>query len=297
MTHHGGWPMCVFLTPDLKPFWGGTYFPRSDAYGRPGFPTVLNSISEHFHKSPDKVERAANQLVEILKQVAEPVGASDRIVIDDAFVEALIERSTSDYEPTYGGFGNAPKFPRETLLELLLAYSAKPQSGKVEGIPKMVRHALDAMADGGIRDHLGGAFHRYSTDAQWLVPHFEIMLYDNAMLAWCYVEAYRQTENRKYATIARGILDFVLREMTSPAGAFYTAFDAEVDAREGASYLWTADEIEAILGGDDAGLFNRVYGVDAGPNFADPHHGSGSPDKNILFLPRPLHETAAEFKL
>src|SRR4051812_37852343 len=193
MTHQGGWPMSVFLTPDLKPFWGGTYFPPTDAYGRPGFPTLLNSISEHFHKSPEKVERAANQLVEILKQVAEPVGPSVRMTIDDAFIENLIERSTGDYEPTYGGVGNAPKFSRETVLELLLDWTAKPRRDEGDAITKMVRHALDAMANGGIRDHLGGGFHRYSTDAKWLVPHFEIMLYDNAMLGWCYTEAYRQT--------------------------------------------------------------------------------------------------------
>jgi uncharacterized protein YyaL (SSP411 family) len=145
---------------------------------------------------------------------------------------------------------------------------------------------MDALAYGGIRDQLGGGFHRYSTDAKWLVPHFEIMLYDNAMLAWCYVEAYRQTEERRYAQIARGIFDFVLREMTSPQGAFYTAFDAEVHAQEGLSYLWTEEEIEQVLGRDDAKVFNKVYGVDRGPNFSDPHHATpgGTPDKNILYV-------------
>jgi hypothetical protein len=283
--------MSVFLTPDRKPFWGGTYFPPEDASGRPGFPTVLNSISEHYHTRPEQVQRATEQLVQVLEQVAEPAGVSSRIVIDDAFISQIIERSTSDYEPMYGGFGNAPKFPRETLLELLLTYTANPRSGKGEDIRKMVLHALDAMANGGIRDHLGGGFHRYSTDAQWLVPHFEIMLYDNAMLGWCYSEAFRQTSNTRYANVARGIFDFVLRELTSASGAFYTAFDAEVDAQEGLSYLWTPDEIEQVLGPDDAREFNRVYGVDRGPNFADPHHGTGRPDKNILYLPSgPDHE-------
>src|SRR5439155_11810407 len=130
-----------------------------------------------------------------------------------------------------------------------------------------------------------GGFHGYSTDARWLVPHFEIMLYDNAMLAWIYAEAHRQTGERRYGDVARGICDFVLREMTSPQGAFYTAFDAEVDGREGLNYLWTRDEITQLLGLEDAKHFNRVYGVDRGPNFADPHHGSGRPDKNILYLP------------
>ena len=285
MTHQGGWPMSVFLTPKLEPFYGGTYFPPTDAYGRPGFVTVLNSIEEHYHKRPEQVRRAADQLVEILQRVAEPVGASTRITIDDAFVASLIERSTGDYEPRYGGFGNAPKFPRETLLELLLHWIVKPRSGQTDATVKVTRHALDAMANGGIRDHLGGGFHRYSTDAKWLVPHFEIMLYDNAMLGWCYAEASRQMNEPRYATIARGVFDFILREMTSPSGAFYTAFDAEVDAQEGLSYLWTAEQIEEILGKEDAATFNRIYGVDRGPNFADPHHGSGTPDKSILFLP------------
>jgi uncharacterized protein YyaL (SSP411 family) len=149
----------------------------------------------------------------------------------------------------------------------------------------MVRHTLDAMANGGIRDHLGGGFHRYSTDSRWLVPHFEIMLYDNAMLAWCYTEACRQTGERRYATVASDILQFVIRRMSAPSGGFYTAFDAEVDAREGEPYLWTSKEVEQVLGPDDGGLFNRIYGLDRGPNFADPHHGDGTPEKNVLYLP------------
>jgi len=149
-------------------------------------------------------------------------------------------------------------------------------------------HALDAMAAGGIRDHLGGGFHRYSTDAKWLVPHFEIMLYDNAMLGWCYVEAYRQTDDVKYAAVAQGIFDFVLREMTSSDGAFYTALDAEVDAEEGGNYLWTQQQVREVLGEEDANVFNAIYGVDGGPNFADPHGGSGVPDKNVLYLSKPI---------
>ena len=190
-----------------------------------------------------------------------------------------MHESIADYDPINGGFGAAPKFPRETLLELLLVQSQIPN------LKSQILHSLDAMADGGIRDHLGGGFHRYSTDAEWLVPHFEIMLYDNAMLAWCYAEAFKQTGEKRYANIARRIFDFVLREMTSPQGAFYTAFDAEVDGMEGANYLWTAEEIESILGKDDGKIFAHVYGVDRGPNFADPHHGSGAADKNILYLP------------
>ncbi|MDB5289889.1 MAG: thioredoxin domain protein [Phycisphaerales bacterium] len=321
LTRQGGWPMSVFLTPDLRPFYGGTYFPPTDMYGRPGFVTLLRGIEDAYRNRPGDVEKTANQIVQIIGQLAEPSAPELPITIDQNFIDGLMDRSTADYDPRHGGFGGAPKFPRETLLELLLVYlqladdaGAPPDSNpkisdlkseisksksqisnpksQISDLKSQIFSTLNALAAGGIRDQLGGGFHRYSTDAQWLVPHFEIMLYDNAMLAGCYAEAYRQTREPRYAAVARGIFDFVLREMTSPAGAFYTAFDAEVDAQEGLSYLWTAPEIEQILGRGDAKLFNQVYGVDRGPNFADPHHGSGVPDKNILFLPQPLEEVA-----
>jgi len=286
LTRHGGWPMSVFLTPDLKPFYGGTYFPPQDMQGRPGFVTVVRAIDQAFRQKRADVERSADELLNILRQISEPATLDAPITIDDAFIDRCAARSIDDYEPTHGGFGGAPKFPRETLLELLLTYTAgeKGDAALKQRVLAKVTHTLDAMAAGGIRDQLGGGFHRYSTDAQWLVPHFEIMLYDNATLAWCYAEAYRQTKEQRHATVARGILDFVLREMTAPSGAFYTAFDAEVDAMEGASYLWTADEVRAILGEEDGILVNKIYGLDQGPNFADPHHGTGAPDKNVLFV-------------
>jgi uncharacterized protein YyaL (SSP411 family) len=294
LTRHGGWPMSVFLTPGLRPFYGGTYFPPTDQYGRPGFVTVLRGIEDAYRNRPQDVSKTSEQLVNILEQLAEPSSPERPITIDNGFVESLLDRSVADYDPAHGGFGSAPKFPRETVLELILVHNRHfPGEQRM----RMLRHTLDAMADGGIRDQLGGGFHRYSTDARWLVPHFEIMLYDNAMLAWVYTEAFRQTKEKRYARVARGIFDFVLREMTSPDGPFYTAFDAEVDAQEGLSYLWTADEIQRILGAQGAKLFNRVYGVDLGPNFADPHHGTGTPDKNILFLPRPMEEAASELAM
>ncbi len=306
LTRHGGWPMSVFLTPDLRPFYGGTYFPPEDSHGRPGFVTVLRALEDAYKNRKSDVEQTATQLQGILEQMAEPAPPGEPISIDRNFVGALVERSTSDYESTYGGFGSAPKFPRETLLELLLTYLAQPTpehdpqsqiANRKSKIHNMLLHTLDALAAGGIRDQLGGGFHRYSTDAKWLVPHFEIMLYDNAMLGWCYVEAFRQTEDRKYADVARGIFDFVLREMTSPAGSFYTAFDAEVDHQEGLNYLWTAPEIKQVLGADDAKVFNRVYGVDRGPNFADPHHGNGVAEKNILYLTVPMESEAMNERL
>jgi hypothetical protein len=253
-------------------------------------------LEDTYRNRPDEVDKTAEQITNILRRLAKP-GAPDKpLSVDSQLIEKLIQRSISDYDPDSGGYGGAPKFPRETLLELLLVYidSSKADGNFKSQVSKQLRQTLDSMADGGIRDQLGGGFHRYSTDAHWLVPHFEIMLYDNAMLGWIYAEAYRQFQEPRYAQVARGIFEFVLREMTSPSGGFYTAFDAEVDAQEGLSYLWTPAEIESVLGSDEATLFSHVYGVSLGPNFADPHHGSGTPDKNILHLPKPLADAAAE---
>jgi uncharacterized protein len=280
LTGQGGWPMSVFLTPDLKPFYGGTYFPPRDGQGRVGFPRLLEALDDAWRNRRAEVTRSADEIVELLKKMAEPPATRALIPIDAHFLERLLERSTADYDPVNGGFGSAPKFPRQTLLELiLLAERVSPNPTRLE----QALYTLEKLSLGGIHDHLGGAFHRYSTDNQWLVPHFEIMLYDNAMLAWCYAEAFARTGEGRHAAVTRGILDFILREMTSPQGAFYTAIDAEVDAQEGLPYLWTAGEIEEVLG-QDAELFNRVYGVAEGPNFADPHHGPAAPDKSILFL-------------
>src|SRR5437868_1155305 len=287
LTRHGGWPMSVFLTPDLKPFFGGTYFPPTDTHGRPGFFRLLGLLESAYHNRKPDIEQTTAQLLSILQQMAEPRRPTQPLRIDDSFIEDLLERSTNDFDPVHGGFGSAPKFPRETLLQLLLVRNEQsPNPLRM----RQLTNTLDALAHGGIRDHLGGGFHRYSTDAQWLVPHFEIMLYDNAMLAWVYAEASRQTKEKRHAEVARGILDFVLREMTAPEGGFYTAFDAEVDAMEGLSYLWTLDEVKSILGEADSKVFAKVYGLDQGPNFADPHHGTGRPDKSILHLPNGIDE-------
>ena len=289
LTRRGGWPMSVWLTPDLRPFYAGTYFPAQDHGDRPGFVSLCEGLADAYQNRRADVDASADDITKALRQLAEPPAPATAMTLDENWLGRLIDRSTSDYDSRHGGFGAAPKFPRQTLLELLLTYNrTRPSDRRMQ----QVRHALDAMAHGGIRDQLGGGFHRYSTDAEWLVPHFEIMLYDNAMLGWCYAEAYRQTEDRRYAVIARGVFDFVLREMTSPDGAFYTAFDAEVDAREGEPYLWTRADVEATLAAAEIGepgihRFCRIYGLDEGPNFADPHHGNGRPEKNVLYLAEP----------
>ncbi len=232
LTRQGGWPMSIFLTPDLRPFFAGTYFPPNDSHGRPGFPKVLAAVEDAYRNRPGDVTATAEQVTAVLRQMSRPRPSAVPIKIDRPWIRQLIDRAAADFDPDNGGFGAAPKFPQQTLLELLLVYLRDNPDPDLLAI---VKKSLDAMAYGGIRDHLGGAFHRYSTDARWLVPHFEIMLYDNAMLLWIYAEAHRQTGELRYAAVARGIADFLLAEMTAPSGAFFTAFDAEVDAQEGAA--------------------------------------------------------------
>ena len=300
MTRHGGWPMSVWLTPDLKPFYAGTYFPPEDMHGRPGFPRLLEALAEAWRERKDDVRTQADEMARVLQQMSDPPRPKEALSIDETFIESIVRRSIEDFDPAHGGYGGAPKFPRQTLLEFLLKFCEGEPPHDRDGLElrRTVRdqlvETLDAMARGGIRDHLGGGVHRYSTDREWLVPHFEIMLYDQAMLALVYAEAYRLFEVPRFARVAREMCDFVLREMTDREGAFYTAFDAEVDAREGGSYLWTAEQVRAVLGDAEGQVFNDVYGLSAGPNFADPHHGTGKPDANVLFLKEwPDEETDA----
>jgi uncharacterized protein YyaL (SSP411 family) len=294
ISRQGGWPMSVWLTPDLKPFYGGTYYPPTDNYGRPGFPRVCQAVDDAWRNRNAEVQESAENIVALIRRVGVATTADEPIQFDQRRIGALIDRSTADYEPKYGGFGSAPKFPRQTALELLLTYLAAPWDDQATAgkrsradVRRMTLHTLDAMMHGGVRDQLGGGFHRYSTDAKWLVPHFEIMLYDNAMLLGCYAEAYRQTGDARYAQVARDLADFVLRDLTSREGAFYTALDAEVDHQEGLNYLWTEVEVRQVLPGEEGDRFCRAYGLDQGPNFADPHHGAGVPDKNILYVAHP----------
>ncbi len=314
LTHSAGWPMSVFLTPNLLPFYAGTYFPPTDVPGRPGFLTILHAVSSAFHDRPADIHDTTTQLMSILQEISRPKPPDQPLTINQTLIDSLIQRSTADYAPRHAGCGSAPpapKFPRQTLLELLLTHSQPPlnntpSSQSATGNPqsaihRMVLHTLDALADGGIHDHLSGAFHRYATDDRWLIPHFEIMLYDNAMLAWLYAEAFRQTQVPRYARVARGICDFVLREMTSPQGAFYTAFDAETDAHEGLTYLWTNSEVQRILSHHPTTpqshaptlpnpfhLFAKAYGLDRQPTFDG---------KYILHLPKPLSQLAHELQL
>ena len=247
MTGSGGWPMSVFLTPDLRPFFGGTYFPPEDRHGMPGFRRVLSSVADAYRTRRADVEQQAGVLAGHLQaQLAVPSGDRDPELRQ---LEAAAARIGASFDAAHGGFGGAPKFPAPMTLEFLLRSWRRSNDPAVLG---MVTRTLDAMADGGINDQLGGGFARYSTDAHWLVPHFEKMLYDNALLAHAYLEGFRATGDGRYALVARRTLDFVLSELQTEAGGFASALDADSEGVEGRFYVWEHDELASVLA--DAGL-------------------------------------------
>ena len=282
LTQRGGWPNSVFLTPDLKPFYAGTYFPPTDMPSRPGFPTILDAVHEAWVTREAEVIESANQISETI-EMATSRGFTSLTAkpLNRTIIAKALDYLRTSYSHAYGGFGNAPKFPSPPNLELLLSeYERSPDASLL----KMVTHTLDMMAYGGMYDQIGGGFHRYSVDAKWLVPHFEKMLYDNAQLAKVYLHAYQLTKKPRYRRVAEEIFSFVFREMTAPEGGFYSALDAETDAEEGKYYVWTADEIQKVLGKKEAARFAEVYGVDKGPNFEG---------KNVLYVPKgPADEEA-----
>jgi uncharacterized protein YyaL (SSP411 family) len=262
MTRQGGWPMSMFLTPDLKPFYGGTYFPPDNRYGRPSFRNVLLQLVEAWQSRRDEIQRVAGQLTEQLQLAGniEPApGELEPSLLRNA--EGVLRRG---FDPTYGGFGSAPKFPHPMELRLLLRLWRRFDA---DDALEMVRVTLDHMARGGIYDHLGGGFHRYSTDEHWLVPHFEKMLYDNALLSLAYLEGYQATGEARYRETVEQTLAYVLREMTSPEGPFYSTQDADSEGVEGKFFVWSAEEVEKILGKERAETFSYVYDVTPGGNW------------------------------
>jgi uncharacterized protein YyaL (SSP411 family) len=282
LTGHGGWPMSVFLTPDLKPFYGGTYWPPSGSRGMPGFDQILTAVIDAWKNRREQALTAADQLTAELQSIS--VAGNGESTADKLNIE-LINAATSQlrraFDNTYGGFGQAPKFPHPMDLQLLVRIAHRTgQSGPLD----MVRLTLDRMAAGGIYDHLGGGFARYSVDAQWLVPHFEKMLYDNALLANAYLDAYLVTHNENYARVVRETLNYIIRDMTDPAGGFYSTEDADSEGHEGLFYTWTPDEIDAVLGDERGATFGRVYDVSDVGNFEG---------RNILNLPK-THEQCAK---
>ena len=262
MTHHGGWPMTVFLTPDGVPFYGGTYFPPQDRYNIPGFPRVLISVAEAYRDRKGDIEETGTSLLKELRRLSEPSGTAHPV--DKELLDAAYSGMARTYDSLNGGFGGAPKFPPAMALEFLLRTYAR--TGNQDALD-MVQHTCEKMARGGMYDQLGGGFHRYSTDAKWLVPHFEKMLYDNALLSRLYLHYFQVTQDSLARETVVGILDYVLREMTDPAGGFYSTQDADSEGHEGKFFVWDLDEITSVLGEDDARRFNAYYNVTAGGNF------------------------------
>jgi uncharacterized protein len=270
MNHgQGGWPMSVFLTPALQPFYGGTYYPPDDRYGRPGFRRLLLMLAEAWKTRRTEINDVADHITEFLRKA----GGLERADggLDAELLTNAVGRLGEVYEPRYGGFGTQPKFPHPMDLRLLMRAWLRFKDENALG---MVRNTLDQMAMGGIYDHVGGGFARYSTDARWLVPHFEKMLYDNALLLNTYLEAFQATGEPFYREIVEETLVWVRREMTSPEGPFYSTLDADSEGVEGKFYVWTEKEILELLGAEEGDLFNAVYSVEPGGNW---EHG-----QNIL---------------
>jgi len=277
MTGGGGWPMTVFLTPQGVPFYGGTYFPPEPRHGMPSFRQVLQAAADAWANRRDQLTESGQRLVEALTSLGEQraEGAADEALLDQAH-RAL----ANQYDAVHGGFGRAPKFPQPVTLELLLRHHLRTSDASVLD---MVVHTLRRMAAGGLRDHLAGGFHRYSVDARWLIPHFEKMLYDNALLARVYLDTYRVTGHEDLREIAEQTLDYLAADMRPASGGFSCARDADSEGEEGVFYLWTPEEVAELLEPDDARLFMRVYDVSPGGNFEG---------RSILHLPHDIEAVA-----
>jgi uncharacterized protein YyaL (SSP411 family) len=307
LTGQGGWPLSVWLTPDLEPFYAGTYFPPEDRQGRAGFPAIIRAIARGWREDRGRlVEEAARVVQSLRERAAEDLApAPGPVETFAAAAGAAFEKAyryySENFDPANGGFGGAPKFPRPANLSFLLRCAALQGLGSEAGLEAagMVSRTIGAMARGGIHDHVGGGFHRYSVDAEWFVPHFEKMLYDQAQMAACALEAWQATGDERHAWLARAVLDYVLRDMTAPEGGFYSAQDADsqegegLEPVEGAFYVWTLGEIERACG-PAAALVADHFGAKACGNVPpgrDPHGEFAG--KNILAQVRPLAETAA----
>jgi len=283
MTGQGGWPMTMFLTPEGVPFYGGTYFPPNDRYNMPGFPRILASVAEAFQSQPDQVASTATAMLGELRRVG--LADQSREVLTADVLDGALRRISANYDRTNGGFGGAPKFPPAMNLEFLL--HSHHRTGSTEAL-EMVEHTARKMSLGGMYDQLGGGFHRYSVDAKWLVPHFEKMLYDNALLSRFYLHLFQATKDPAARRIAEETLDYVVREMTDAAGGFYSSQDADSEGEEGKFFVWSRREVLEILGDREGELFCRYFDVTEGGNFEG---------ENILHVTSTIADVAAKNKL
>ena len=292
-TGSGGWPMSVFLTPDLKPFLGGTYYPPDDRYGRPGFASLLTRIAEIWDNTPGKILDQGSQFTQAIEAHLREAQSIDSSPLKPDWLENGYRQLASGYDPEEGGFTPAPKFPRPAVFNFLLRYWRR---NKKRNSLDMVEFTLRKMARGGIYDHLGGGFHRYSVDDRWHVPHFEKMLYDQAQLVAAYTETFQATADPEFERTVRETLDYVLRDLTSPDGGFYSAEDADslpepdaIEKREGAFYVWTQEEVDRALTPEESLAFRRMYGIERAGNVAaasDPHRELIG--RNVLYLQNDL---------
>ncbi|HEX3856953.1 MAG TPA: thioredoxin domain-containing protein, partial [Verrucomicrobiae bacterium] len=282
-TGSGGWPMSVFLTPDLKPFFGGTYFPPDARHGRPSFLQLLQHISELWRQRKDEIAASANEIHERLKLTTEN-SDSDNLILTETVLKNAADIFKSGYDSIHGGFGGTPKFPQPSIPLLVLRAAKKFDDDEAV---KMVLHTCDRMNAGGIHDHLGGGFSRYAVDAEWLVPHFEKMLYDNAQLVNLYLDAFLVSGDARHAEIVRDILDYVLRDMTHPGGGFFSAEDADSEGHEGKFYCWTKDELSKLLTVDEFNVAAKYFGITAEGNFVDHSHPQPLVGQNVLSVVNP----------
>jgi uncharacterized protein YyaL (SSP411 family) len=283
LAGRGGWPLTAFLTPDGRPFFGGTYFPPEDRHGMPGFPKVLQAVAEAYRNRPAEVLQSAEQLTTYLRQATQPVRTVEPL--SEVLLRQAYEGLASEFDTRFGGFGTAPKFPQPLVHEFLLQYFLR--TGQSETAAMSI-YTLERMVAGGMYDQLGGGFHRYSTDPFWLVPHFEKMLYDNALLARLYLHAHQLTGSPAFRTVVEETIGYVLREMMDPAGGFYSSQDADSEGEEGKSFLWTTGEVSSVLGKEDGELFCQRFGVTVEGNFEG---------CNILNIDRSIEEIAKEVGL
>ncbi len=287
LKNRGGWPLTILMTPDKKPFFAATYIPKESQYGRVGMLDFIPQVKEVWQNQNDDIIKSADQLVTALQKSSRytQTGQLDKEVLNQAF-----QQFSSSYDEQYGGFGSSPKFPTPHNFLYLLRY------WKRSGDPKaleMVEKTLQAMRRGGIYDHVGYGFHRYSTDREWLLPHFEKMLYDQALLAMAFVETYQVTGKDEYAQTAREIFEYIIRDMTDPKGGFYSAEDADSEGEEGKFYVWNEDEVKQVLGEEDGELFLEVYNFQSNGNFNEQATGKETGD-NIIYLTKAWPELAKD---
>lgn len=281
MTGHGGWPMTVFLTPEGEPFYGGTYYPPVDSRGMPGFPRVLSAISDAYRSRTAEIVSDAKRLTEHIRDSQRMEGSPS--LLTPSLLDGVLKPLLDNFDHEDGGFGGAPKFPQAMIIDTLQRTFLRTGDRRPLDMAELT---LRKMAEGGMYDQLGGGFHRYSTDAVWLVPHFEKMLYDNALLARAYLHAHQLNGGRSFRTIVEETLDYLVREMTSPEGGFYSAQDADSEGEEGKFFVWSGDEVYQILG-SDAELFARRYDVTPIGNFDG---------QSILHVAEPLDSLAPAFR-